>query len=244
MKVLLARLPDFIGLSGLTVGITALQQATVLNNSGIPAALINSSGDIFYNNVTDALTGWYNINVYHNSNYVARGSVKLGSPSGYYLVNDPVQQYNDLNDAIQNLTGSLTATLVIPATSLPEVTGTNLSIFKGTTWNFNISGIGSDADNFYITFKTSHHVPDSQATLQIDSNGLTYLNQVPQNNVSGVLTYSADNGGTLNVFVNPVVTSQIPAGLKYSWDVKAIDTETTIRSFGSCTVKEDVTDAI
>lgn len=258
MQVLLARLPDLIGLSGLTVGITALQQATILNNSGTAQSLTNQSGDIFYANLDGSWDGWYNVDVYHNSNYVAQGSVKFAAASGYYLVDDPVvahdDLYDDLNTSISGINttvssinttlSSLAVSLVVPAASVPTVSGVNISIFKGVTWDFNISGIGNNAANFFFTMKTSSFLPDSSASLQISKSGMTYLNQTEVSNVSGILTYSADNGGTLNVSADPVVTSQIQAGTKYVWDVKSIDTDVNIVSYGSLVVKEDVTDRI
>lgn len=229
MKTILLNLPDFISLSGMSVGITSLTGTNILNNSGVPESITNIGGDLFSANIEENFTGWYRATVYHNSGWIAKGNIKFGSLSGYYLVDDPSARFNDY---------------AIPAANLPQVTGMNLSIFKGITWNINISGIGLDADDFYFTMKPSHHVPDSSCALQLNTSGTKYLNSVEQNHSSGVLTYSADGNGTINISVNPVITSQLQAGIKYVWDIKGIDTEVTIRSFGSISVKEDVTDAI
>ena len=57
MKVLLARIPDLVGLSGtVTVGLTALQQSTILNNSGVAESFVNSDGDIFSAEIEEDLT--------------------------------------------------------------------------------------------------------------------------------------------------------------------------------------------
>ena len=240
MKVLIAKLPGFSNLSGLTVAVTSLYNPQILNNSGISEALINSSGDMFYANIEEDFTGWYGATVYQNGNYIADGAIKFGSASGYYLVDDPIAQYNDIYSAIQQITTNL----VIPAASLPEVSELNISLFKGTTWNFNVSGIGLDASNFYFTMKPNHHITDENSTLQLNKSGTKYLNSVPQNHSSGVLSYSSSNNGTINISVNPVITSQILAGVKYVWDIKSIDSNVGIRSFGSISIKEDITDAI
>lgn len=224
MKTVLAKLPDFIGLSGVTIGITNLQQSTILNNGGIPQPFINTSGSIFAADIVENLTGWYDSNVYHNGNEIAFGSVRLESGSGPFYIGDSISS----------------TVVVVPAASLPSVSGNTISVFKGTNWNINISGVGDTANEFYFTLKRNASISDENCTLQLNTSGVKYFNQVPQNNVSGVLNYTDD---VINVSVNPTLTSQIQPG-KYSWDIKGVDTDVSIRSFGFWNVKEDITDAI
>lgn len=221
MKVLLARLPELIGLSGFTLGVTNLQQTTILNNGGVAAPFLPYIDDLFYTNLNEDLTGVFNVNVYKGVNYIAQGYVNLLATSGYYLVEGPAD---------------------LSAQSTNSAVVANISAFKGTTWSINVSGIGSVSDNFYFTLKPNKYIVDSDSVLQISRSGMTYLNKQQAINNSGFLTYSVDNGGTINMLVNEDITSQISSIPKYVYDIKGTGSTVSIRSYGTFTVREDVTD--
>ena len=133
----------------------------------------------------------------------------------------------------------ISGSVTIPFSSLPEITPTNeISLFKGTEWNFNISGIGSNAEDFYFTMKSVNSREDSEADLQISANsGTIYINQTEYPTTSGSLLYSS---GYIYVSVQPEVTDMINGGRKYNWDIKGIN-ETTIRTYGIIEVKTPTT---
>jgi hypothetical protein len=136
--------------------------------------------------------------------------------------------------------GSPSAIIVIPANSIPQISGTNITVFKGTTWNINVSGVGNNATDFYFTLKSHGGSSDLNSAIQLNTSGLVYFNNSLQNDNTSKITYSSNNSGTLNIYIKPELTSQI-SPVKYYWDIKAIDSETSIVSFGSWHVKEDIT---
>lgn len=144
---------------------------------------------------------------------------------------------------ISGATVNVDYTLVIPAASLPRVTSRHLSLPRNTKWNFNVSGIGAEANEFYFTIKTNKSIlEDNQSELQVNTSGVTYLDATYVGVASGHLTYSSGNSGTINISIEPEVTSLVTPGT-YAWDIKGIDgaDETTIRSYGSFEVSETVT---
>lgn len=131
----------------------------------------------------------------------------------------------------------------IPAVNLPQVTPRNIQIHRSTEWNIQVSGIGANASEFFFTIKDNKAAEtDAQSALQINTSGVTYLNEVYVGVPSGQLTYSSGNGGTLSIFIEPEITSLLIPD-RYEWDLKGIDgvDRTTIRSYGNIDIKEVVT---
>lgn len=133
---------------------------------------------------------------------------------------------------------------IVPSVVVEDIESSDIQLYKNADWDFSISGIGQIASQFYFTMKRHSGLGDGESVIQLNLSGMTYLNSEAQSNTSGILTYSADNGGTIAVSVNPTVSSQIRAGNKYVWDIKALDATIDYRAFGSLFVKEPVTQRI
>jgi hypothetical protein len=146
---------------------------------------------------------------------------------------------SELSD-LYDLISSLRPTYTFPSASLPSVAKQSINIFRGTNWNFNISGIGTDASGFYFTIKKDKNLEDSQSELQLSKNSVLITSGIYLNTPSGSLTYSSNNNGTISIEVEPEITSQIPAGNKFVWDLKG-NNESTVRAFGFINIKEDIT---
>lgn len=90
-KILLAYLPELIGFSGLTIGVTPVYSHTIISNSGIPQPLINISGELYSSLLYDDFQGTYNVDLYHGSGYIGQGIVDISAASGYYIIDDPLK---------------------------------------------------------------------------------------------------------------------------------------------------------
>lgn len=89
MKVLLAYIPELLNMSGLQIGVTELYSHSIVSNSGLKQNLLNISGEAYYSNLNDNLVGLYNVDLFHSTNYIGKGTVKIESASGYYIIDDP-----------------------------------------------------------------------------------------------------------------------------------------------------------
>lgn len=141
---------------------------------------------------------------------------------------------------LESLLNSLKVNYSFSTASLPSVYNQNINIFKGTDWNFNVSGIGSEASGFYFTIKSSKSLEDSQSELQVYNSTVLTISGSSYNIQSGSLTFLDQDGGIVQVQIDPEVTSRIPSGNKFVWDLKGIN-ETTVRAFGFINIKEDIT---
>lgn len=131
----------------------------------------------------------------------------------------------------------------IPVASIPVQRGNSLNLYKGTTWSISLKGVGPQASGYYFTVKENEYMNDAESTLQMNKTNVLFLNSVSQSgNINGSITYSADDNGTLNILVKPIVTSKIPSVTKYFWDVKSIDQKVDVISYGRLQLIEDITD--
>lgn len=89
MKVLLAYIPELPNMSGLQIGVTELYSHSIISNSGFKQNLLNISGEAYYSNLNDNLVGLYNVDLFHSTNYIGKGTVRIESASGYYIIDDP-----------------------------------------------------------------------------------------------------------------------------------------------------------
>lgn len=180
--------------------------------------------------VPENLVGEFSVKALDSSSGVVfRGYVTLANDTNTYRCYDYTNSVIDGGPG-----GPTTGSIVFPVASLPDPQDEyTFSLFKSTDWNFSISGVGQDSDEFYFTMKSVNTREDSEADLQINTNGTTYIKQEPYSTNSGTLTYTS---GTINISVQAEVTDLIPGGRKYHWDIKGIN-ETTVRSFGFIEVK-------
>lgn len=212
-------------------GATGTPDANGYSMSGVNGKYLTGS-------IPETLVGEFYAYAKDSDGFLAyAGLVRLADDSNTYRCYDPYDPniLTSINDI------STTASVIIPATSVPAYNGTNINIYKGVTWDINISGVGSNADDFYFTIKDIDSHTDAQAILQINTSGIHYLNGTYVPNTSGQTSYSSGNSGTVNISVQPTITSQIAGGEKYVWDIKSINT-TNIVAFGHINVREDITD--
>lgn len=131
----------------------------------------------------------------------------------------------------------------IPVATIPVQRANTLSAYKGITWSFNMSGVGPESSGYYFTIKENEMMNDDEATLQINKDEVLILNSIVQSgNYNGFISYSSGDGGSLQLFIKPQVSSQVPSITKYYWDIKGIDSEVKLVSYGRLQVTEDITD--
>lgn len=154
-----------------------------------------------------------------------------------YYGGSGVGNYNYLSGLIYNTSLKFN----INAQDIPVFRGANIrNIFSFSKWSFNVSGIGIDDTDFFLTIKSIPSGLDSESLLQINKSGVIYINGAYSGQPSGELTYSSGNNGTLSINIEPEVTKDIPEGLYY-WDVKNTGTNRQIRSYGTIKVELPVT---
>lgn len=222
----------------LTVYLTGLIGATgTPNPSGYEALDVLDEG-LYLATLPEALIGEFSVKALDSTSGVAyRGYTNILDDTNTYRCYDYVNVEIDLTDVINSIS-SLSSSLVIPAATLPEIDqNSEISLFKSTEWNFSISGIGADSDDFYFTMKSVNSREDDEADLQINTSGTVYITQSEYSTTSGTLSYTS---GTIDIYVSPEVTDLIPGGRKYYWDIKGIN-ETTVRTYGIISVKTPTT---
>lgn len=221
----------------LTAFLTNLTGTGTPNPSGYAASDTLNNG-LYLATIPEALIGEFSIKAIDTDDEIAfHGYVSLNDDTETYRCYDYVNVDLDLSSVLSAI-NSLSASIVIPAASVPSNAETDdFSLFKGTEWNFSISGIGLEADDFYFTMKSVNSREDSEADLQINTSGTTYITQEEYITTSGTLTYTS---GTVDIYVSPEVTDMLVAGRKYNWDIKGIN-ETTVRSYGMMTVNNPTT---
>lgn len=144
-------------------------------------------------------------------------------------------------EVLFNALSGLTPFFNIQAQKIPNFNGLILNnVFNNSKWNFNISGIGTSGTNFYFTIKSNPLQEDSQSILQINNSGVIFVNGQYIGQPSGNLEYSTNNNGTINISVEPQVTTSIPEGT-YVWDIKNTGNNVQIRSYGNIKIDTPVT---
>lgn len=128
--------------------------------------------------------------------------------------------------------------------------GSTLTIQRGDTLTFPLTGLGSVADRSKLWFalKTSADYSDDAAILLIEETaGLTRVNgNSYASTTNGSITVDDEDAGNLTITVKPAVTSALSALYPLVYDTQVMRTDgsvTTLRS-GAATVTADITRAV
>lgn len=147
---------------------------------------------------------------------------------------------------------SATRTLTQGAASIQAIVdGSDITVYRGTTWVISLTGLGSlsNYDTIYFSVKRRTEDSEDNAILRVknDANGLERFNKAaPVAATNGTITIDDAGNGDITITVQEGETAGAPTvGCVY--DVKGVDDDGQVdllSSGGRFTIKADVTRAI
>ena len=162
-------------------------------------------------------------------------------------------QFDDLATPTTVWTNS-TRTLTQSAASVTAaVSGSTITVYRGTTWSISLTGLGdiSTYDTVYFSVKENLSDSDDNAILRVknSASGLLRWNKAAVlTDTNGVITIDDAAAGNITITVLEAETASAPVASSYSYDIKGVDNDgqTDMISIGldSFVVAGDVTRAI
>lgn len=144
-----------------------------------------------------------------------------------------------------------TRTLTQTAASVvAAVTGTSITVYRGTTWSISLTGLGdlSAYDTIYFSVKEGLNDSDDNAILRVKNaaSGLERINKAaPTAATNGTITVDDAAAGDITITVQEAETQNMPLITNYHYDVKGIDNNGNVdlKSVGvnKFTISGDVT---
>jgi hypothetical protein len=129
--------------------------------------------------------------------------------------------------------------------------GDPLTIYRDTTVEISLSELGdlNDVDQMWFTVKDNIEDPDDKSILQIDKNGLQYINAQPAGYgiVDGSITITDLTNGNITISLMQKQAANLPLYEAYPtrWDVKILrGGRITILNIGNLYIKGTPTRAI
>lgn len=136
------------------------------------------------------------------------------------------------------------------ASVLAAVTGSNITVYRGTTWSISLTGLGdlTTYDTIYFSVKRKHSESDDDAILRLSNAvGLERFNRAAATAANGSLVIDNAALGNITLTVQASITKDALSG-QYLYDVKGVDTDgnpVDIKSIGGTfTISPDVTRAV
>jgi len=183
--------------------------------------------------------------------YVSR---TLTDASGLGLATEASQNLisNDLNAMPGKVWNHPTRTLTQSGSTVEyPAEGDPLVIYRDTTVAISLVNLGNvtGADKMWFTVKDNVEDVDSKSIIQIDTNGLQYINGAPAGSaiVDGGIVINDPALGNISIFLKQEQAARLPLYEAYPtrWDVKVLkDGIVTILNIGSMYIKGTPTRAI
>jgi len=159
---------------------------------------------------------------------------------------------NDLNAMPGKVWNHPTRTLTQSGSTVEyPAEGDPLVIYRDTTVAISLVNLGNvtGADKMWFTVKDNVEDVDSKSIIQIDTNGLQYINGVPAGSavVDGGIVINDPALGNISIFLKQEQAARLPLYEAYPtrWDVKVLkDGVVTILNIGSMYIKGTPTRAI
>jgi len=159
---------------------------------------------------------------------------------------------NDLNAMPGKVWNHPTRTLTQSGSTVEyPAEGDPLVIYRDTTVAISLVNLGNvtGADKMWFTVKDNVEDVDSKSIIQIDTNGLQYINGVPAGSavVDGGIVINDPTLGNISIFLKQEQAARLPLYEAYPtrWDVKVLkDGIVTILNIGSMYIKGTPTRAI
>jgi hypothetical protein len=142
-------------------------------------------------------------------------------------------QFTYLSAAISDIASAVwanvTRTLTQGAASVTAaVSGSTITVYRGTTWSISLTGLGdiSTYDTIYFSVKENVTVLENDAILRVkdDASGLERFNKAaPVAAGNGTITIDDAGAGNITITIQEAETKFSPLVSKYDYDVKGID---------------------
>lgn len=118
------------------------------------------------------------------------------------------------------------------ASVIAAVSGTDISVYSGTTWSISLTGLGSltGYSKLWFTLKSSDSLPDTDALLQIEiTGGLVRLNgRAYSATTDGSIVITDASAGNITITVKPAATSQLAFASDLNYDIKLLTSGGTV----------------
>jgi len=163
--------------------------------------------------VTEIGSGWYNYaNTAAEADTAGNGALKATATGA-------VQQ--NVTFVVRNLPQ-------LAAAVAPAVSGTAITVYRGTTWIIPLTGLGdiSTYDTLYFSVKARVDDSDNDAYLRVRNAaaGLERFNQAaPTAATNGTITIDDAIAGDITITVQEIETQNISSRKGLSYDVKGVD---------------------
>lgn len=231
------------------------------NADSLPTAVLVKNGDDTAETVTvtNIATGVYKASVTIPSSYVAGDEVQLrvaatvSSVAGKAVIWNAEVDTARVSEVDADVWAYTPRTLTQSAASVAAaVDGSEITVYRGTTWMIALTELGSLATNskLWFTVKEDLNDGDNAAILQIEkTDGLTRLNGAVYGTAAdGALTIDDANAGNITITVKPAASKKIMPRSNLHYDVKALTSAgvVTLLSDGAAkfNVDADVTRAM
>lgn len=132
------------------------------------------------------------------------------------------------------------------ASVVAAMTGSNITVYRGTSWAISLTGLGSlvGYSKIYFSVKRSVMDADVQAEIRVSTAGLERVHRAaPVSSSNGLITVDEVNAGNLTITLDEVETQNTYPGT-YLYDIKLITLAgevSLLSSGGFFTIVGDIT---
>jgi hypothetical protein len=214
--------------------------ATFTKNSGQPATALTLAEINLYLTAVNKTTGDRTV-IWDGTQHPQFEVTNTGAYGRIYASADfdtyhyfATANYTGLTSLDQDwITGSASletsVSLTTPvATVTAAVSGTTITVYRGTTWLINITGLGniSAYDTIYFSVKKFPTDEEADAVLRVynDASGLLRFNGAePIAATNGFIIINDATTGDITITVKPAETVSAPAASALDYDIKGVD---------------------
>ncbi|MBU0494101.1 MAG: hypothetical protein KKA73_04905 [Chloroflexi bacterium] len=177
------------------------------------------------------------------------GFLKAALSKAATLPSDVGGTFTPVTDSLEAIRDILQSSSV---TVTATVDGDQITVYRGTTWTINLTGLGdlSARSKLYFTVKRATGDPDDESILQVEvpAGMLYWLGATAASAANASIAIDDESAGDITITVKPAVTLYAQPLKDLTYDVKMLDTNGVVseltRGARKFDIEADVTRAV